>query len=244
MSRIRKLLIMSGATAALSVATLGAIPAAAADTQGTLAIVNGVPGRRLDVCVNGNEIKSGLRYGKAVFRNVISTGEKILKFYDPDPRTCKGHLRAEHDGFTLAAGDDFTVVVTKNGPKRSSSSTTPAVARSRRQGRRWPRAGPVPQCLGDRRELLHSRSGRRAPRDPDRSRRQPARRQGRVVRHWDWHRLHLAAPRSPVRRTLTPSRFRKATTQASRRYEFIFVGSTEGNAKIVLLDRATSQPSP
>ena len=118
MSRIRKLLIMSGATAALSVATLGAIPTAAADTQGTLAIVNGVPGRRLDVCVNGTEIKSRLRYGKAVFRNVISTGEKVLKLYDPDPRTCKGHLRAEHDGFALAAGDDYTVVVTKNGPNR------------------------------------------------------------------------------------------------------------------------------
>ena len=37
--------------------------------------------------------------------------------------------------------------------------------------------------------------------------------------------------------------FRKVTTQASRRYELIFVGSNEGNAKIVLLDRATSQPS-
>ena len=140
MSRIRKLLIMSGATAALSVATLGAIPTAAADTQGTLAIVNGVPGRRLDVCVNGTEIKSGLRYGKAVFRSVISTGEKVLKFYDPDPRTCKGHLRAEHDGFNLAAGGDITAVVTKNGPDRG---------RPLRQCRPWrdPPAG-APMATG------------------------------------------------------------------------------------------------
>ena len=119
MSRLRQLL-MGGALAALVVTALGA-PVAAADTQGTLAIVNGIPGKRVDVCINGNEIASGLRYGRAVLRNVISTGNKNLKFYERDPRECRGNVLAQ-DNFPLAAAEDLTIVATKNAPKVATFS--------------------------------------------------------------------------------------------------------------------------
>ena len=200
MSRIRKLLIMSGATAALSVATLGAIPAAAADTQGTLAIVNGVPGRRLDVCVNGTEIKSGLRYGKAVFRSVISTGEKILKLYDPDPRTCKGHLRAEHDGFNLAS---------RRRHHRGRDEEWAREGRPLRQRRPWrgsrrpgaPMAtSPLGSCSAMPRRSSRTSSSASGPRSQRRRSTPPPTRSRAKASHYEtlsWHRLHLAAPRHP-----------------------------------------------
>ena len=64
-----------------------AMPAAAADTKGTLAIVNGIPGKKVDVCLNGNEIKCSLALRRPVFQNVVGTGNKNLKFYERDPRT-------------------------------------------------------------------------------------------------------------------------------------------------------------
>ena len=115
MSTLRTLVI-AGALAALASTSMAA-PAGAADTTGTIAIVNGVPGLRLDVCINGDEIKSRLAYGRAVLRNSINTTEKILDFYESDPRECKGRRVAHHDGIGLSAGDDLTIVVTKKAPR-------------------------------------------------------------------------------------------------------------------------------
>jgi hypothetical protein len=53
-----------------------AMPAVAADTKGTLAIVNGVPGTKVDVCLNGMEVRSRLPYGGKLFQNDTSTGRK------------------------------------------------------------------------------------------------------------------------------------------------------------------------
>ena len=66
MARLRTLVI-GGAALALMAAAL-AMPAGAADTKGTLALVNGIPGKKVDVCLNGNEIKSNLAYGGHVFQ--------------------------------------------------------------------------------------------------------------------------------------------------------------------------------
>ena len=88
MARLRTV-VVGGAALALMAVSL-AMPAAAADTKGTLAIVNGVPGKRVDVCLNGSEIKSNLAFGGHVFKDVIGTGSKNLKFYEHDPRTCRG----------------------------------------------------------------------------------------------------------------------------------------------------------
>ena len=93
-----------------------ALPVGAADTQGTLAIVNGIPGKRVDVCLNGNEIKSNLGYGGNVFKDVVGTGNKNLKFYAHDPRTCRGQ-QVGQESFTLDPAEDLTIVVTKNPDK-------------------------------------------------------------------------------------------------------------------------------
>ena len=59
-------LVIGLAVTALAVSALAAPVSAAPKTK--LAIVNGIPGKAVDVCVNGREVKSGLRYGRFIFR--------------------------------------------------------------------------------------------------------------------------------------------------------------------------------
>ena len=91
-------------------------PAGAADTQGTLAIVNGIPGKRVDVCLNGREIKSDLAYGRVVLRDIVPVGGKSLRSYARDRRTCRGTIVAQKS-FTLDPGADLTIVATKTFPR-------------------------------------------------------------------------------------------------------------------------------
>jgi hypothetical protein len=109
------MLVIGSALAALAAAAM-AVPVGAADTQGTLAVVNGIPGRKVDVCLNGKEIKGGLGYGDALLRALVSIGNKNLKIYARDPRKCRG-TRLGQTSFELGPGDDLTIVATKNAPK-------------------------------------------------------------------------------------------------------------------------------
>jgi hypothetical protein len=93
--------LVCGALAVLGITTLTA-PASGADTQGTLAIVNGIPGRQVDACLNGREIKSDLAYGRVVLRDIVPVGDKSLRFYARDQRTCRGTIVARAS-FTLHA---------------------------------------------------------------------------------------------------------------------------------------------
>ena len=106
-------LIIGAATLALTLTAIGA-PVSAAGS-GKVAIINGVPFKRIDVCVNGREIKSALPYGKQVFRK-LKAGPKKIKFYKKDPRTCRGK-RLATKSFPFPAGSDLTIVMTKSGPK-------------------------------------------------------------------------------------------------------------------------------
>ena len=63
-----KKLMLGSAAATLAITALTA-PAAAADTTGTLAIVNGVPGTKVDVCIGGKELRSKLSYGGVYRKN-------------------------------------------------------------------------------------------------------------------------------------------------------------------------------
>ena len=96
-----------------------AVPAAAAN-QGTVAVVNGIPGERVDICVNGRELRSRVPYGGWASRT-ISAGDKVLKVFRADPRTCRGTVLAKKP-FTLTAspnlGSDLTLVATKKTPKK------------------------------------------------------------------------------------------------------------------------------
>ena len=114
MNRFRTLVLST--VIGSSLASSMAAPVGAADTTGTLAIVNGIPGTRVDVCLNGKELASRLAYGGKILRDVVAIGSKDLKFFRPDPRTCRGTQVARKQ-FSLAAAQDFTIVVTKTAPK-------------------------------------------------------------------------------------------------------------------------------
>jgi hypothetical protein len=112
MRRLRQLIIVA-AVLAMALTTIGT-PVSAAGA-GKVAIVNGFPGRSIDICINNQEIKSGLRYGQTFFRTLPS-GPKSLKVYAKDARTCRGQLLASKS-FGFPAGSDRTIVMTKFGPR-------------------------------------------------------------------------------------------------------------------------------
>ena len=105
-------LVITIAVAALAITALGA-PAAAGSHKTKLTIVNGSPGKKIDVCVNGKEIKSGLRYGKVVFKTTRTSKAKV-KFFKRDRRKCGGKLLAKK----VVGLADATVVFTRRKPKK------------------------------------------------------------------------------------------------------------------------------
>ncbi|MFV2065190.1 MAG: hypothetical protein ACC726_16995 [Chloroflexota bacterium] len=107
-----KTLVVGSCLAALTITALGA-PVAAGSHQTRLAIVNGFPGKKIDVCVNGKEIRSRLPYGKKVFKTT-KTAKANIKFFAKDPRKCKGKLL----GKKTVSLDDATVVITRKKPQK------------------------------------------------------------------------------------------------------------------------------
>ena len=105
---------MTAAVMALAVTALGA-PASATHGKGTIGIVNGIPGQRVDLCINGKEIKSRAPYGGRAFRS-LPVGDKWIKIFKADPRKCKGKkLGKKH--ISLAHDADWTIVINKQFPK-------------------------------------------------------------------------------------------------------------------------------
>jgi hypothetical protein len=114
--------VVACAAVALAITAIGA-PAAAATPETKLQIVNGFPGKKVDVCVNGREIKSGLAYGKVV-RKKTRTAKANVKFFARSPKTCKGTLL----GRKAVKFDEAIVVLTKKTPRKVVvlSNETPA----------------------------------------------------------------------------------------------------------------------
>jgi len=79
--------VLAASLTALALSALAVPAAAAVPTAGTLGIVNGIPGTRIDICVNGREIRSHVPYGGKVSR-FTSIGFKTIKIFKKDPRTC------------------------------------------------------------------------------------------------------------------------------------------------------------
>jgi hypothetical protein len=88
----------------------------AAETQSTrIAIVNGIPGTKVDICINGKEVRSKLPYAR-VTAKTQPAARKTIKVFKKDPRKCRGRLLARRVIHPLA-GDDVTLVVTRTRPK-------------------------------------------------------------------------------------------------------------------------------
>ncbi len=110
--RTGTLLAVAALLASLTVATF-ATPAAAANPR--VAIVQGMPGVRVDICIDAKEVKSRMVYGSSVFRNVTAGIHKI-RVYRTDPRKCRGQLLAKK-WVALAADAEATVVATARAPR-------------------------------------------------------------------------------------------------------------------------------
>jgi len=110
MHKFHKAVLVASMTA-LALSAL-AVPATAANGgKGTLGIVNGMPGTKVDICLNGKEIKSRVGYGGKKSK-VTSTGWKTIKIFKADPRTCRGTKLAQKT-YLLGYGDDFTIVINR-----------------------------------------------------------------------------------------------------------------------------------
>lgn len=114
MRAITSMLLTSAALALL--ATSVAAPALAAPGSSKLAIVQGIPGLKADVCINGREVKSGLRFGGAVRRSQTN-GAKMMKVFKAAPGRCRGKLLAQRK-FWVNDGADVTIVVSRQKPTR------------------------------------------------------------------------------------------------------------------------------
>jgi hypothetical protein len=239
LDRLRTFLISGALTALATTAIAG--PAIGADTEGTLAIVNGIPGKRIDVCVNGKEIKSNLPYGGKVLKDVVGTGPTNLKFYEHDPRRCRGH-QVGREILNLAPADDLTIVATKNDPKVvifvnlgygeiPPAGTMYPVARII-----WRHAAETPVTFRFRSWVPDPETPVNLAADPVSTKGQEAATtaaQSIIIQ------FRVTLPDDPD--TIAVKR---AEMEASHRYEWILVGSKPGNAKFVFLDREISNPSP
>lgn len=111
----RRAIVLMVAAMTLAITSLGS-PAAAAEFKGTIGLVNGIPGLRVDLCINGKEIRSRTPYGGRAFRT-LSAGHKVIKIYKADPRRCRGAKIAEKR-FELAHNADVTFVVNNKRGKK------------------------------------------------------------------------------------------------------------------------------
>ncbi len=112
MRRYRGLLVALGS----AVIAAGALTAPVAAVDPRLALVNGIPGRTVDVCVGTNEVRSNLRYGGWVER-FVGPGSRTVRFRAAAPGTCTGEVLAQ-TVLLLAEDDDKTVVGTRQVPNK------------------------------------------------------------------------------------------------------------------------------
>lgn len=108
-----KATVLATTLATLVLGTLGA-PVSAAPLA-HLAIVQGIPGRSVDICFDATEVKSGLGYGKVTLK-ARAQGPLSIRVFARDDRVCRGTLLMS-TGVNLAAGSDFTIVLTKREPR-------------------------------------------------------------------------------------------------------------------------------
>jgi hypothetical protein len=236
--------MLGSAAAALAITALAA-PAAAADTTGTLAIVNGIPGAKVDVCIGGKELRSKLSYGGVYRKNVISVGSKRLKFYKKDPRTCRGQLLGSKL-INVSAGTDLTIVVTRKAPKVVVFDNASPLY----MGEVPPRGAPYPATAFiswasaadfDTNFIytLYSATVGPSPWAPAAN---PVWSKGdrytEGIEPIYIAKLMATMPDDPAAVSV-----RSRELEASRRHEWVLVGTNKSNAKFVLVDRGVSQPS-
>jgi Domain of unknown function (DUF4397) len=107
----RSMGLMTAGFVAASIVIAGAGSAAAAG-KATLNVLHGVPGAKVDVCVNGAEAKSNFTY-KQRFAAQLPAGKYDIKVRAASPGTCKGAVILKASP-TLKAGKNYTAVAGLN----------------------------------------------------------------------------------------------------------------------------------
>jgi hypothetical protein len=227
-----KTVVLGAALAALMLGPLGVPVAAAAPAR--LAIVQGIPGRSVDICFDATEVRSGLKYGKVMLKSQAQ-GPLSIRVFARDARVCRGTLLMS-TGVNLAAGSDFTIVITKREPRWvvfSNAGLGRVPARLFDVALAWrhaadlgpvemrivegplkpiePAADPEPWVKGDE----HTRTD--------------------ILSYPTYAYVTVATPvgsQEPVAGPVT------TLVKADRRYEFVLVGTRPANARIVVLVRS------
>jgi hypothetical protein len=216
-----RVVIMSALAMALAVGVIGA-PVAAANPK--LLLVNGIPGRTVDVCVGNTEVKSGLKYGAYVQR-IVAPGIRTIRFRAASPGNCNGAILASRTRDFLV-DEDLTLVGTKKSPNKVVVFVNPPLGASTNSG-----AFRYAGDLGDINVAVQL-SAFFAP--------------TALAPAWDKGSEYYLAPSVSfwmgisLWRANTVDPFRESMVQAVDGYrsEFILVGTTTKNDKLVKVRRA------
>lgn len=246
-------IIIGAATAALAITALGA-PVAAADTTGTLAFVNGRPGPPIDICIGPKEMSSRLGYGKVYEKDVISVGPKVVRYFIANKKRCGGRMVARQV-ISVTPGTDLTMVLTRRAPNLVTTFDNTYVSapptHNAFPGEIPPRGAPLTHApvsisnAGDMPANLLLKGYLPLPEEEV-----PAPAAFKVWGKGEHLASYVAAGDLflVVRATLpgSPATIarRGAYIKASRRYEWILVGTNRLNARMVLIDRGVSAATP
>lgn len=239
MHKVRKVMVVAS-LAALAV-TAFAAPAAAIPGKGTIGVVNGIPGQRVDICINGKEIRSRVKYGGRTFKTMFE-GTKTVKVQKADPRTCRG-VKLAKKTIALGPGDDLTIVVNKQWPRvvmfdNAGLGMIPPDGPDDSLGYvAWRHAADLGDVTFKYVQALPEFPSFPAPADPVWT-------EGDEFKGtWNvgWA-AQLRATRPNKSWTIAKSPL--VTIEAGRRYEWYLLGTTVKNAKFIVWSRAVSQPLP
>lgn len=100
---------LAAATAALAISAVAGSVSAVTPGTAKVFVVHGIPGVKVDVCVNGGEVRSNFRYGQQFVLNGVPAGTYKIKVYAASPRSCFGKAVISRT-VTLTAGLNATAV--------------------------------------------------------------------------------------------------------------------------------------
>lgn len=104
MRKLITLAVMSVMAASLFAGTASAAPGTA-----DVFVAHGIPGVKVDVCVNDSEVRSNFRYGRRFLLNDVPAGNYTVRVFLADDRECAGTLVIRRD-LSLVGGMNATAV--------------------------------------------------------------------------------------------------------------------------------------
>ena len=142
MQRSRNL-IVALVISTLAISAIGTL-VMAASAKTLLVAVNGVPGVRADICVNGKERVSGLRYGRSakIEMNNSPKNVKFAKAASGSP--CRGLFLGRKKFDPPPEGSSLTLVVTRQSPQRVVMFDNTLPASPDEAGVAWRQASDLP----------------------------------------------------------------------------------------------------